>query len=239
MLMERVDDFADSVRPRWSSPFRTQPSKSSSLRVGTHSDLVSSGPLTAPGRGETGTPGEERFAAQAGRADADTRFQPASAPSISTIIMTATPPTRRLLGISLKMYFSPAQSVTFAKALLPLTELAASLNLDLFFIPDFLGVALTSTLLRSSPLILGAQDCCEVDFGPRTGEVSAMHLAELGVRMVELGHAERRALYGETNEVNNAFLAVSLDLTDTGPPVCRAQGSHGSSTRPHPPHLHR
>ena len=37
--------------------------------------------------------------------------------------------------------------------------------------------------------------------GPFTGEVSGAELAELGATMVEVGHAERRAMFGETDEI--------------------------------------
>jgi triosephosphate isomerase len=48
-------------------------------------------------------------------------------------------------------------------------------------------------------MIIGAQDCAAADFGPFTGEVSPAVLREVGCGMVELGHAERRRLFGETD----------------------------------------
>ena len=38
------------------------------------------------------------------------------------------------------------------------------------------------------------------DTGAFTGEVSAAELAEVGVRSPRSGHAERRRLFGETDE---------------------------------------
>ncbi len=48
---------------------------------------------------------------------------------------------------------------------------------------------------------LGAQNCSVASNGAFTGEVSANMLAEAGCSYVIVGHSERRALFGETNEV--------------------------------------
>lgn len=44
---------------------------------------------------------------------------------------------------------------------------------------------------------MAAQNAPDQDAGALTGEVSPAFLAEMGVAMVELGHAERRRLFGE------------------------------------------
>jgi triosephosphate isomerase (TIM) len=55
--------------------------------------------------------------------------------------------------------------------------------------------------MKATPSIrLGAQDCFWGDSGAYTGEVSPACLKSLGVSMVELGHAERRRLFGEIDE---------------------------------------
>jgi triosephosphate isomerase len=51
------------------------------------------------------------------------------------------------------------------------------------------------------PVALGAQTCHFADAGAYTGEVSAGMLATLEVRYVIAGHSERRAQWGETDEV--------------------------------------
>ncbi|KAM0748969.1 triosephosphate isomerase 2 [Meredithblackwellia eburnea MCA 4105] len=136
-------------------------------------------------------------------------------------------PERRILGISLKMYFTPKQTIEYTKELIKLSSIADAHNVDLFFCPDFLGVASASPLLSESNIILGAQHCWENDSGSFTGEVSPMHLAELGVRMVELGHAERRRLFGETDEgvARKAAAAVRNGLV---PLVCIGEPVRGT-----------
>ena len=56
---------------------------------------------------------------------------------------------------------------------------------------------------------LGAQNLSQEAFGAFTGEVSAAMLGDCGVRYVIVGHSERRALYGESNElVARKFIAA-------------------------------
>ncbi|KAI5293537.1 hypothetical protein KEM52_005443 [Ascosphaera acerosa] len=125
-----------------------------------------------------------------------------------------------LLIISLKMYFPPMRTVEYLKDLLE-TENHVLLpqNRDqvlVALIPDFLTLWPCAQMVahhfpevketsvgdaaRPLPLMLGAQDCFWEAQGAYTGEVSPLHLKQLGVSLVELGHAERRRLFGETDE---------------------------------------
>ncbi len=72
--------------------------------------------------------------------------------------------------------------------------------------PPFTDLRSVQTVLQADdvPIALGAQDCHFEDKGAFTGEVSAAMLAKLDVSYVIVGHSERRALSGETDEVVNA-----------------------------------
>lgn len=130
------------------------------------------------------------------------------------------PPTRSpvsghrpLLGVSTKMYFTHARTQAFVSSvlsLLPTTSTTTTTllsQIDAFLIPDFLSLPATLSAIASAPpplnsaLLVGAQDCCEHDAGAYTGEVSPAVLKEIGCALVEVGHAERRRLYGETDDV--------------------------------------
>ena len=50
---------------------------------------------------------------------------------------------------------------------------------------------------------LGAQNCASEESGAYTGEISPDMLVSVGVEYVILGHSERRAYYGENNELLN------------------------------------
>ncbi len=56
-------------------------------------------------------------------------------------------------------------------------------------------------LLEGSGIMAGAQDASRFDQGAYTGEVSAGMIADLGMGLCIVGHSERRALFGDTDEV--------------------------------------
>jgi triosephosphate isomerase len=72
---------------------------------------------------------------------------------------------------------------------------------ELFVIPSSPVLSAARELLGGTRVELGAQDLHWQDFGPFTGEVSGSMLAELGCAYVEVGHAERRYLFGESDDV--------------------------------------
>ena len=67
------------------------------------------------------------------------------------------------------------------------------------------GVALClpATLLNAArdTMCLGGQDCHANDAGAHTGDIAAPMLADAGAEMVIVGHSERRADHGETDEI--------------------------------------
>ena len=79
---------------------------------------------------------------------------------------------------------------------------------EIAVIPPFTALRSIQTLIEGDRLriALGAQTCHWEDSGAYTGEVSAPMLAKLKVDYVVCGHSERRALFGETDEVVNSKL---------------------------------
>jgi triosephosphate isomerase len=68
-------------------------------------------------------------------------------------------------------------------------------------------------------VLVGAQNLFWEDRGAFTGEVSGVMLRELGCRYVEVGHAERRRLFGEGNEVVALKVAAAL-RNSLSPVIC-------------------
>jgi triosephosphate isomerase len=66
--------------------------------------------------------------------------------------------------------------------------------------PPFPWIFPVKETLNGSDIFVGAQNCSDKEQGAFTGEVSANMLASAGVSHVILGHSERRALFGETDE---------------------------------------
>lgn len=67
------------------------------------------------------------------------------------------------------------------------------------------------SVLNGSSLQWGAQDVSEYRQGAYTGEVSAAMLSDFGCRYVLVGHSERRALFGDSDEVVAAKACAALD----------------------------
>jgi triosephosphate isomerase len=66
-------------------------------------------------------------------------------------------------------------------------------------VPDFLSLTTAQALLSNTCISYGAQDAFWEDRGAYTGEITPSVLREVGCRFAELGHAERRAIFGETD----------------------------------------
>jgi triosephosphate isomerase (TIM) len=67
--------------------------------------------------------------------------------------------------------------------------------------PPFTLVAAAAEVSRGTPVAIGAQDCHANASGAHTGDVSAEMLADAGAKYVIVGHSERRADHGETDQV--------------------------------------
>jgi triosephosphate isomerase len=65
--------------------------------------------------------------------------------------------------------------------------------------------------LSGSAIAWGAQNVSEYPIGAHTGEVAATMVAEFGCRYAIVGHSERRAMHGETDDVVAAKAAAALD----------------------------
>jgi triosephosphate isomerase len=105
------------------------------------------------------------------------------------------------IGVSTKMYMGYRDSLDWLARIRHEVDSRPALaagRVVPFVIPAFPVLPAAGTALAGSPLRLGAQNCGWAD-GPWTGEVSPSLLAELGVSLVEIGHAERRQHFGEDN----------------------------------------
>ena len=64
--------------------------------------------------------------------------------------------------------------------------------------------------LQGAGIALGGQDCHAEEKGAHTGDISAELLADCGCSYVILGHSERRADHGETNEIVRMKVVAAL-----------------------------
>ena len=80
---------------------------------------------------------------------------------------------------------------------------------DVLLCPSFVYLWEIGRLLKGSSILLGAQDACAEAAGAHTGEVSAAMLRDVGCSHAIVGHSERRAMYGDTDQlVARKFVAA-------------------------------
>ncbi|RYP68760.1 hypothetical protein DL771_006490 [Monosporascus sp. 5C6A] len=153
-----------------------------------------------------------------------------------------TPRRRRIVGVSTKMYFTFAQTQSYITSVLEHLSLPTSppssnsqsqshipasssspddllSKIDVFILPDHVSLHSAITQLAHTPILAGAQDAHHEDRGAYTGFVSPAVLAEVGCRIVELGHAERRRILGET-DADAARKAAAVVRNGMVPLVC-------------------
>lgn len=137
----------------------------------------------------------------------------------------------RHIAVSLKLYFDHQRTVEYVRA-------AAALALDLpgvregrvslAVLPSFLSIPAAAEIVKGTRVMLGAQDLSPQDRGPYTGEVSGTDLRAFGCSLVEVGHAERRSLFGEDDAMVAAKVAAAL-RNDLIPLLCVGEDSLISS----------
>ena len=92
-------------------------------------------------------------------------------------------------------------------------------------LPPFVDLRSVQTLVDGDKLDIryGAQDLSPHDSGAHTGDISGAMLAKLGCSYVVVGHSERRAHHGETDEVVNSKVHAALRRGLT-PILCVGEG---------------
>ena len=77
----------------------------------------------------------------------------------------------------------------------------ADANAEVVVCPPFVYIPSVADAIGDSGIKLGSQNMCDQDAGAFTGEISGPMLKDVGCEYVIIGHSERRAMYGETDEV--------------------------------------
>jgi len=98
-----------------------------------------------------------------------------------------------------KMNGSRASAVQLVDGIIE--GLAAVNNAEVAVCPPFILIPDTAEQLKNTAIAWGGQNLDIHESGAYTGEISGPMLKEYGCKYCIVGHSERRALYGETNEI--------------------------------------
>src|SRR6266702_1794711 len=108
------------------------------------------------------------------------------------------------------MNMTQAESARFVESFL--RDMGDITDVEVVIIPPFTAIPkVTEALGRAQNIKVGAQNMFWEKSGPFTGEISAPLLRDLFVHYVVLGHSERRALFGETDEMVNRKVSAALE----------------------------
>ncbi|PYI87420.1 MAG: triose-phosphate isomerase [Verrucomicrobia bacterium] len=109
---------------------------------------------------------------------------------------------KKIVAANWKMNMLQAEAVEFAKDLL--LEIDDISTVEVVIAPPFTAIAKVNEALgKAQNIKIGAQNMHWERSGAFTGEISAAMLRDLFVRYVVIGHSERRAMFGETDEIVN------------------------------------
>jgi triosephosphate isomerase len=125
--------------------------------------------------------------------------------------------TKVWIGTGWKMNKTLEEARAYAR------ELAAATfpdSVQPFILPPHTALAAVREVLPDdSPVLIGAQNAHWDPEGAQTGEISMRMAADAGAMLIEMGHSERRAMFGETDETVSLKARSALDAGLT-PLIC-------------------
>jgi L-erythrulose 1-phosphate isomerase len=126
---------------------------------------------------------------------------------------SATTPHRPWLGTSWKMNKTLGQAVEYARGLAQWAH-TTGVDASVAILPPFTALAQVVSVLQPLstrvPVQVGAQNMHWEDAGAYTGEISPVMVRDTGASLVEIGHFERRAAFGETDATVNQKVLAAL-----------------------------
>lgn len=117
------------------------------------------------------------------------------------------------LGVSLKLYLDVVQTTRWAQSVAELAGTHPAVQdgtVRLVVLPSLPALAAVRDALTGTPVALGAQDLFWEDRGAFTGAVSGVDLRQVGCAYVEIGHAERRSVFHESDAVTGKKLRAAF-----------------------------
>jgi triosephosphate isomerase (TIM) len=117
---------------------------------------------------------------------------------------------KKILAANWKMNLTHIEAESYVEAFL--NEVGEVNDVEIVIIPSFTSIPTLAQASGNAPFIrLGAQNLHWEKSGAFTGEVSATMLRALFVKYVIIGHSERRALFGETDQMVQKKVHTALE----------------------------
>jgi triosephosphate isomerase len=116
-----------------------------------------------------------------------------------------------LFGSNWKMHKTVNEAIEYSTELCNRLETMNLNGTHVFVIPPFTAIDAVRRVGRGR-FWVGAQNMHWERWGPYTGEISAPMLSDLGVDLVEIGHAERRQYFSETDPSINRKVCTALEF---------------------------
>lgn len=107
-----------------------------------------------------------------------------------------------------KMNKTPKEAVELINGIKPLV---ADADCDVVCCVPFVDLQAALETAEGSNIHIGAENVHWAESGAFTGEISANMLTSMGVEYVVIGHSERRAYFGETDETVQMRTRAALD----------------------------
>ena len=113
-------------------------------------------------------------------------------------------------GSNLKMYKTAEETAAYLKELSKLTKDISREEVELFIIPSYIALGHAVAAVDKKNIRIGAQNMFWEDKGQFTGEVSPIMLEDMNVKLVMIGHSERRHVFGETDDEENKKVSAAM-----------------------------
>ena len=114
------------------------------------------------------------------------------------------------IGTGWKMNKVFEEAEPYLQEILDYLKKSGDIELNIFLVPPFTLLRWACRLTEGTPLLVGAQNMHWEKNGAYTGEVSSTMVKDCGADLVELGHSERRAMFGETDFTVNKKVNAAL-----------------------------
>jgi triosephosphate isomerase len=115
-----------------------------------------------------------------------------------------------LFGTNWKMSKNAREAAEYAVILRErLLRMKLEETVQVFVLPPFTSIGIVKEM-SGGAFWVGAQNMHWEESGPFTGEISASMLAELGIVLAQVGHAERREMFYETDAMINKKVLAAL-----------------------------